>query len=57
MDVTIEKVYVSEKARKLNGEWKFEIAQPLQHWAELDGVIYTNIEEYRNCEGVVFIED
>lgn len=57
MEFTIEKVRVTEKSRKLKGVWKFEITQPLQHWAELDGVIYTNMEEYRNCEGVVFIDD
>lgn len=40
---TTEKVTVSEKSRKLKDEWKHEIAQPLGHYAEVDGYIYTNM--------------
>lgn len=41
---TIEKVTVSEKARKLKGEWKFEQPQELIYWMDDgEGQVYTNI--------------
>lgn len=43
MGMTKEKVEATEKSRKLKQEWKLEIPQPLGHYAELNGYIYTNM--------------